>query len=441
MLTRRSFLRITGASVLAASTGCSPRHVDWRSLRSEAPGRSGLSLAERTRLAASRNHFLGYPINLNRPPEEFFAWREELARAGLGQFGYNNVGSPYKPSTIPFNTHDFERDLIAAFGRVYGFASSDLWGFLSNSGTDSNMHGMYIGRTLLKGRTGLAPRCYYTREAHYSIQILSDLLGLESVDVAALSDGAMDVADLARKLADHRDRPALIVATVGTTFKGAIDPVAAIRATAGNFPSYLHVDAALFGGYLPHTAGAGDVMEASAPAGLPPRYDSIAVSCHKFFGFPSPAGLFLTRRTVFDEFLVFYTRVHNPEYIGHVPGTITCSRDAVKPAEFHFFSTPSAIARQRQDAAQILANTTYLFDEMRRQLPDLRPVRASDLSNTIYFLKPADRVVAKYSLATMRLSRNGTMREHAHVVVMPHAGRDVLSELLTDLATGSARTV
>jgi histidine decarboxylase len=68
------------------------------------------------------------------------------------------------------------------------------------------------------------------------------------------------------------------------------------------------------------------------------RYDSIAVSCHKFFGFPAPAGLFITTKSHFDEFNELFSQIHNPEYIHHVPGTITCSRDAVKPAEFYFFS-------------------------------------------------------------------------------------------------------
>ena len=59
-------------------------------------------------------------------------------------------------------------------------------------------------------------------------------------------------------------------------------------------------------------------------------------------------------------------RIHNPEYIHHVPGTITCSRDAVKPAEFHFFTTPRAVETQGRDAKQMLDHTGYLVDQMLR---------------------------------------------------------------------------
>ncbi|MCX8048703.1 MAG: pyridoxal-dependent decarboxylase [Methylohalobius sp.] len=426
MLTRRQFLGVSAAGALAS--GCRPANFP-RLLAEREASISRFSLAGKAKQAHWKNLLLGYPINMNAPPEEFFAWREELRRVGIGGFAYNNVGNPYKPSSIAFNTHDFERELIARFGQVYGFPPGDVWGFLSHSGTDSNMHGLYMGRTLLKGRTGILPRCYFTKEAHYSIQILRDLLGLETVWVETLPDASMDPEDLKRKLAENADWPALVVATVGTTFKGGIDPIDRIQEAlrSAGIPSYLHLDAALFGGYLPHTPRAFEVLH--SPNGKPKRYDSLAVSCHKFFGFHSPAGIFLTTRSDFEEFLGFYSQVHNPEYIGHVPGTITCSRDAVKPAEFLFFSTPQAQARQAEDTRRMLAHTDYLFARLQNDFPQLEPKRAGLDSNTIYFRKPADWIVSKYFLAVMRLDG----QEFAHVVVMPHVDLSVLGDFLTDL--------
>ncbi len=429
MLTRRRFLGYSAGGMLAAATGCRPADFHALLAPEEVAEGARLSLAGKARLARRKNLFLGYPINMNPPPEEFFAWRKELRRVGIGDFAYNNVGNPYQPSSIPYNTHDLERELIERFARVYGFLPEDSWGFLSHSGTDSNMHGMYMGRTLLKGRTGVAPKCYFTKEAHYSIQILRDLLGLETVWVDTLPDASLDPEDLRRKL--DPDRPALVVATIGTTFKGGIDPVDRIQEALHGHPSYLHLDAALFGGYLPHTPRAFEVLHTSAGGAV--RYDSIAVSCHKFFGFPSPAGIFVTTQSNFDEFLRFYSQVHDPQYIGHVPGTITCSRDAVKPAEFYFFSTPQALARQAEDVRSMLKHTDYLFERMQSRFPHLAPARANEVSNTVYFLKPGDWIVRKYSLATMRLEINQSKQEFAHVVVMPHVDRSVLDEFLADL--------
>jgi glutamate/tyrosine decarboxylase-like PLP-dependent enzyme len=433
MLTR--FWGYSGAGRLSVATGCRPRYLEGLVNRDKFSSKTSLSLAKKAKLAKLKNNFLGYPVNMNALPEAFFAWRRELQAAGIGTFAYtyNNVGNPYQETSLPYNTHDFERELILRMGKLYAFPSNDTWGFLSHSGTDSNMHGMYMGRTLLKERTGVLPKVYFTHEAHYSIQILRDLLGLETVFVDTLPDGGMDPDSLERKLADNPAHPALVVATVGTTFKGAVDPIDRIQQVLQGHSSYLHLDAALFGGYLPFTPQVGEVSY-QAQAGAPPaRYDSIAVSCHKFFGFPAPAGLFITTKSRFDEFNELFSRIHNPEYLDQVPGTITCSRDGVKPAEFYFFSTPEAMEKLAEDAWAMLQNTSFLMEQMQTHLSDWQPSRANDLSNTVYFRKPSDRLVKKYSLATMRLGLGHQQRDCAHVVVMPHANRKVLTEFLTDL--------
>jgi glutamate/tyrosine decarboxylase-like PLP-dependent enzyme len=435
MLTRRRFLGYGAAGFLAlGGGGCSPHNLERLIDQPDQAAKLNGSLAGKSEHAKLKNRLLGYPINMAYPPEEFFEWRRELNGAGIGQFAYNNVGNPYKASSIPYNTHDFEREIILTYGKLLEFPANKTWGFISNSGTDSNMHGMYMGKILLKGRTGNLPKAYFTKEAHYSIQILRDLLGLETVFVNTLPDGGMDAGDLKLKLAENSDQPALVVATIGTTFKGAIDLVESINEVLKPYPSYLHVDAALFGGYLPFTSHRNEVVYHTPDKPNAARYDSIAVSCHKFFGFPAPAGLFLTTKNRFEEFNAYFSRIHNPEYIHHVPGTITCSRDAVKPAEFYFFTTPSAMAALTGQAKTILDNTAYLLQEMQTSTPQLKATRANVLSNTIYFRKPGEWIVKKYSLATMRLEINQQPQEYAHVVVMPHAESEILNEFLSDLA-------
>jgi glutamate/tyrosine decarboxylase-like PLP-dependent enzyme len=433
MLTR--LLGYSGAARLSVASGCTPRCIEGLVNRDKFSSKTSLSLAEKAKLAKLKNNFLGYPVNMNTLPEAFFAWRRELQAAGIGTFTYtyNNVGNPYQETSLPYNTHDFERELILRMGKLYAFPSNDIWGFMSHSGTDSNMHGMYMGRTLLKERTGVLPKVYFTHEAHYSIQILRDLLGLETVFVDTLPDGGMDPDSLERKLDDNPSHPALVVATVGTTFKGAVDPIDRIQQVLRGHSSYLHLDAALFGGYLPFTPQSLEVSYQAQAGSSPARYDSIAVSCHKFFGFPAPAGLFITTKSCFDEFNELFSRIHNPEYLDQVPGTISCSRDGVKPAEFYFFSTPEAMEKSAEDARAMLQNTSYLMEQMRTYLSDWQPSRSNDLSNTVYFRKPSDRLVKKYSLATMRLDLGHQSQDYAHVVVMPHANRKVLTEFLTDL--------
>ncbi len=412
---------------------CRPQNLNCLLNQEDASSPINLPPVGKAKPAELKNLLLGYPLNMNTPPGEFFVWRRQMREMGIGDFAYNNVGDPYKDKSTPYHTHDFERELIVRFGRLLAFPPGNTWGFLSNSGTDSNMHGMYMGRTLLKERTGVLPKAYFTKEAHYSVQILRDLLGLETVMVETLPDGGMDSDDLKQKLADNRTHPVLVVATIGTTFKGAIDPIDRIQEALTGYTSYLHLDAALFGGYLPFTSHAGEVSYPSRNKSMTGRYDSIAVSCHKFFGFPSPAGLFITTKSQFDEFNGLFSRLHNPEYIHQAPGTISCSRDAVKPAEFYFYSTPSAQVKLAEDAESMLQNTVYLMDQMQTHFSHLQPKRANDLSNTIFFKKPCDRIVRKYLLATMQIEEKHQKQDYAHVVVMPHTSRAILTEFLTDL--------
>ncbi|UJP05443.1 MAG: pyridoxal-dependent decarboxylase [Nitrosomonas sp.] len=434
LVNRRQFLSVSGTT--AAIAMCSPYALFANTPASHVQHSASGTLQAMQDLEQRKNRMLGYPINMASLPEEFFAWRKQLEITGLTRFPFNNIGNPYDHSPIPFNSHAFEAELIDRFGAVYGFPPDNLWGFLTNSGTDSNMHGLYLGRTILNHATGVPPKIYFTREAHYSIQILRDLLQLDWIMVATRPDGGMDTEDLERQLNNNPNHPALVVATIGTTFKGSIDPIDAIQARLKNRVAYLHLDAALFGGYLPHTRFAADLLhEANDPATgtKHKRYDSIAISCHKFFGFPSPAGLFITTRTNFERFLAQFSRIHNPEYVHQVPGTITCSRDAVKPAEFYFFSSESAFAQQAADARTMLENTDYLLKEMNNHYGDLQPVRANDRSNTVYFRTPGKAVIARYSLATMRMALGEQQASYAHVVVMPHAKQEILNRFLSDL--------
>ena len=321
------------------------------------------------------------------------------------------------------------------------------------------MHGAYIGRTLLRERSGVLPKIYYTAEipalfhpdhsgrpaelcwgvlpkiyytaeTHYSIQIIRDLLGLEEVLVETNADASMNMEDLEVKLAQHRNAPVLLIATIGTTFKGGIDDIDAIRARLKGREAYLHLDAALFGGYLQVSDFAAEMLRNGEDG---KRYDSLAVSCHKFFGFPSPAGLFICGRHDFEEYRTYFEKVHDPDYISHVPGTITCSRDAVKAAEFHYYCTDESLRQQQRDAKKILEDARYLQQQMQRHFPQLNPVRVNQRSNIVFFNNTiSDALRRKWVLATVEASeqRGPSL---AHVLVMPHVDRKILDRFLNDL--------
>ena len=81
----------------------------------------------------------------------------------------------------------------------------------------------------------------------------------------------------------------------------------------------------------------------------------------------------------------------------------------------------------------ILSNAAYLQGELMSHFPDLNPSRFDERSNTIYFDHRFDeKLKKKWMLATIHPTADHP-KALAHVVVMPHASRELLDDFLTDL--------
>ena len=271
------------------------------------------------KVIAKSQKLAGYPVNQDTSLDGFYAWyvKSKLYRASM-----NNVGNPRNQSPYSINTHAFENEVVDYFAKLYGYKEDDYWGFVTGSGTDGNNHGIYYGRKFLQAKSTVPPIIYVSEEAHYSIKKLADVQNSELRLIKATDMGQMDLDDFEKQL--DPTRPALVVIALGTTFKGAIDDQAAIRkilAEKHKGPEYIHLDAALFGGYLPYLGGeaAGLVNQQLQ------KFDSIAVSGHKFFGFDEPMGIFITTKEAFGNLNPFHVT-----YLNDAVPTITCSRSALR---------------------------------------------------------------------------------------------------------------
>ncbi|MFK0571559.1 pyridoxal-dependent decarboxylase [Endozoicomonas sp.] len=432
MITRRRFLSASGMAVSAGLCrpviGSLPDHEEYVGVPDKF---QRAFLNKRRQLLAQRDPrtFLGYPCSMKPAPEGMIRWCRELEKVEFGIRHMNNVGNPHHPED-PWNCFSLEQDVVSHFAKRYGFPDNNIWGIVSHSGTDSNIQGAYIGRTLLKQRTGQQPKIFYSREAHYSMQIICDLFGLEGVPVQTNGDASMNMDDLEKQLAQHPDSPVLLIATIGATFRGGIDDIDAIQEKLQKRESYLHVDAALFGGYL--QASPRRAMLQQTRNGKR-RYNSLAISWHKFFGYHGVAGLFVCGRDDFEQYHDAFAKVHDPSYTPYKPGTISCSRDSIKPAQVHYYTTSDSFAQQQADAKLVLASAAYLQSQLQNNFPQLNSQRASDLSNIVYFDNLASpELVRKWTLSTLPDKGNdGT--GWAHVVTMPHASRNLLDRFLNDL--------
>ena len=367
------------------------------------------------KIVAAKSNMIGFPGNQNVELQDFYRW---YGQSGLTDVVMNNVGNPRASSLSGLNTHQFENEVIDFFAPLYGFTKENVWGIVTYSGTDGNNHGMYFGVKYLQSLSKIKPLLYVSEQAHYSIKKLGDLQNLEMRFIPTNQMGQLDVAAFEKVL--DPERPALVVIAMGTTFKGAIDDQQAIdKVLQGKKPIavYRHLDAALFGGYLPFSEHAELVNRSKT------HFDSIAVSGHKFFGLDEPMGIFITSNDVLSR--------QNPfkvPYLNEAVPTITCSRSALGALKFWWKITKTGQDGYSRQAAAILHNADYL----KKQLDAIHyPAWKNDYSNTVFFRRPSQWIMDKWGLAPDEDPRLGG--KLAHDVVMQHVSREILDVFITDI--------
>ncbi|MBR5102965.1 MAG: aminotransferase class V-fold PLP-dependent enzyme [Muribaculaceae bacterium] len=360
--------------------------------------------------------FFGYPANEKSELSDFYQW---YVSTGMDIVNLNNAGDPMTDEPSKMSSQSFERDVINFFAPLYGFDLDDVWGIVSHSGTDGNNHGIYFGAKYLFNKTNQMPIVYVSDEAHYSNMRLCDLQNLEVKLIKSDDMGRMIPEELEKAL--DPTRPVLIIYAMGSTFKGAIDDQEALNAVLDKYPNlnvYRHVDAALFGGYLPFTEYKDMVNRKKM------RFESIAVSGHKFFGLDSPSGLFICTRDVYE-----HQNDYNIIYLNADMRMINCSRDAVQPLKFWWLIQKLGYDNWAKQAQQLMECTAYL----KQKLEQINwPCWVNKYSNTVFFKRPSAEIVQKYNLALGEDERFGGLL--SHIVVMQHVTKDKIDEFIADLS-------
>lgn len=363
----------------------------------------------------NKHDIIGYPCSQELELQEFYEWYNANK---LPTICLNNVGDPFSGGVMRTGALQIEREVIEWFAPFYGYDLDNLWGIVSNSGTDGNNHGIYFGVNCLYAQTGKMPVFYVSDEAHYSNARLADLQNLDICFIPSDTMGRMIPEELEKRI--NPNRPCLIVYAMGSTMKGAVDDQEALNKVLAKFPKmkvYRHVDAALFGGYLPFTEYK-DLLNQKKMG-----YQSIAISAHKFFGSDEPAGLFLTSMDVYEQ----QNRYDIP-YLNRNMKMINCSRPTQPVLKFWWMIHKVGAERWSQQAQGMIEHTRY-FDQRLTEMG--YPHWINELSNTVVMKRPSDAVIEKYNLATGYDAKMGG--EIAHVVVMQHVREALIDQFIDDL--------
>jgi len=180
-------------------------------------------------------------------------------------------------------TSAMEKEAVAEIGGMFGWKS--FLGHLCGGGTMANLEALWVAGQVHPGKKILA-----SDQAHYTHGRISGVLRLPFETVPCDSRGRMDVNLAARRV--ERGDVGTVVATMGTTATGAVDPLPEILVLGEKHRFRVHADAA-YGGYFVLTGNLErDATQAFARIG---EADSIVIDPHKHGLQPYGCGCVLFR--------------------------------------------------------------------------------------------------------------------------------------------------
>ena len=339
----------------------------------------------------------GYPVNQDFDYSDLYP---------LLKYCANNVGDPFGYSRYQSNTHETEREVVRVMAELARLPTEEAWGYVTSGGTEGNMYGIYVGREMLGD-----PIAYFSEDTHYSVRKILHVLKVRNFMIRSLDNGEIDYEDLRESIRSNGDAPALIVANIGTTMKGAVDDLDRIRNIIEETSppgAYIHADAALHGMILPF-------VDDPQPFGFDSGIDSWAVSGHKMIGSPLPCGVVLTRKA-------HTARIGRAvEYVGVLDTTLSGSRSAFAPMILWHGLTKNGTEGCRRMVAQMLDTAEYAVERFNANgIPAWRTKN----SPIVVFPRPSPYVLFQWQLAPLG--------DIAHLVAMPHVTRDIIDEVVSD---------
>jgi tyrosine decarboxylase / aspartate 1-decarboxylase len=183
-----------------------------------------------------------------------------------------------------------ELEAVASLAKMFGWPQ--YLGHLSSSGTFANLEALWVAGQLRPGAAVVA-----SDQAHYTHNRISGVLGLPFVAIRSDNSGRMDLDSLEQTLKSRE--VGTVVATLGTTAVGAVDPLDQILELQKRYGFRAHVDSA-YGGYFTLVRNLGP--EARAAYDAIPRVDSIVVDPHKHGLQPYGCGAVLFRDPTVGRF-------------------------------------------------------------------------------------------------------------------------------------------
>jgi histidine decarboxylase len=357
-------------------------------------------------LLAAYTHFIGFPAALDY---------DCTALMPLFHCFLNNIGDPYVDPLLACHSKGMEREVIDFFANVFRAPQEDRWGYVTTGGTEGNLYALYVARELYRDAV-----VYSSVATHYSVQKNLHVLNMPHVQVPAQPTGELDYDALRRAFTQHRHRPAIIVANIGTTMTEAKDNVATIKRLLNDLAihdHFIHSDAAFAG--VP-TA----LIEPHHPFDFADGADSITVSGRKFIGVPMACGIVIVRNSHKDRIgrMIAFT--------GAPDTTLSGSRNGHTPILLWYAIQQWGLEGFRHRTHTSLQLATYAHEQLQHiGWETWRNPNAL----TVMLAAPAAELITKWQLATA----DGW----SHIICLPGMTRAHIDTFLADLVQSRRRNL
>jgi glutamate/tyrosine decarboxylase-like PLP-dependent enzyme len=254
-------------------------------------------------------------------------------------------------------TSALEKEAVAELAAMFGWTK--FLGHLCGGGTMANLEALWIAGQSAPGKTILA-----SSQSHYTHQRISKVLQIPFETIPSDTRGRLDLNILERRL--NSGGVSAIVATMGTTATGSVDPLHEILALRKKYNFRIHADAA-YGGYF--TLVENLEPETQKAFAAINEVDSIAIDPHKHGLQPYGCGCIL-----FKDPSVGHLYKHNSPYtyftstdlhLGEI--SLECSRPGAAAAAL--WATQKLLPlTKRGEFAQDLAKSREAARELYKRL-------------------------------------------------------------------------
>jgi len=299
-----------------------------------------------------------------------------------------------------------EKEAIIELARMFGWA--EHLGHLTSGGTMANLEALWVAGQLAPGKTIVA-----SEQAHYTHKRISGVLQLPFETIPCDSRARMDVNALQKRLT--RGDVGAVVATIGTTATGSVDPLKEIFELSRTHRVHLHADAA-YGGYF---ALASNLTEETGTAfKCLGEADSIVIDPHKHGLQPYGCGCIVFHDPAVGRLYKHespYTYFSSKElHLGEI--SLECSRAGASAVALWSTQKLLPLVRGGEFAKGLESCREAALDLHRRLLGDKRFITAFPPELDIVVFAPRAASVAEASVLTRKIF-DASARRNLHLAV------------------------